>query len=107
PLMESSDVLGPAGTTGKVACATCHNPASGGADSRKLGGTSLGAAWTGRNAPSVVNAVYSQWMFWDGRRDSMWSQALGPIESDHEHNISRVEVARLIYEKYRGPFEKI
>src|SRR5438094_4427867 len=33
PLMESSDVLGPAGTTGKVACATCHNPASGGAAS--------------------------------------------------------------------------
>src|SRR6185369_7349930 len=60
-----------------------------------------------RNAPSVINAAYSSWLFWDGRRDSLWSQALGPVESNHEHNTSRLQVARLIYDKYRGPYETI
>jgi cytochrome c peroxidase len=105
PLVESSE-LGPAGTTGTVACASCHDPAAGGGDARRLA-TSLGAAWTKRNAPTVINAAYSPWLFWDGRRDSLWSQALGPTESDHEQNISRLQVARLIYDRYRAPFEAV
>jgi cytochrome c peroxidase len=107
PLVESSEELGPAGTRGAVACATCHDPAQGGADVRPLGGTSLGAAWTKRNSPSVINAAYSTWLFWDGRRDSLWSQAVAPVESDHEHNFTRVQVARVIYDKYRAPFEGV
>lgn len=96
PLAVASD-LGPVGTPGKVACASCHDPARGGADSRsRPGNTSLGAGFTGRNAPTVVNCVYSRWMFWDGRRDTPWSQALGPVESPVEHNFTRLEVAHLI-----------
>jgi cytochrome c peroxidase len=106
PLVESSE-LGPAGTSGTVACATCHDPAAGGADVRGLGGTSLGAAWTKRNAPTVINAAYSSWLFWDGRRDSLWSQALGPVESDHEANTSRLQVARTIFDKYRVAYEGV
>jgi cytochrome c peroxidase len=105
-LLETSE-LGPAGSPALVACATCHDPGKGGADPRPLGGTSLGAAWTGRNAPSVLNAAYSPWMMWDGRRDSQWSQALGPIEGTHEHNTTRLHLVRTIYEKYRQPYERL
>ena len=74
--------LGAAGETGKVGCASCHNPATGGADHRSLpNATSLGAGYTSRNSPSVINAAYSPlWQFWDGRADSLWSQALAPPE---------------------------
>jgi cytochrome c peroxidase len=110
-LLEDSNVatggLGTAGTPGTVACSTCHDPAAGGADRRPLGGTSLAAAWTGRNSMSVLNAAYSSWLFWDGRRDSLWSQALAPLESATEHNITRLELVHLIFDHYREPYEAI
>ncbi|HXU83918.1 MAG TPA: cytochrome c peroxidase [Polyangia bacterium] len=106
PLLEHSE-LGQEGDMNTMSCATCHDPARGGADIRALGGTSLGAAWTGRNSPTVRNAAHSPWAFWDGRRDSLWSQALGPIEGDVEMNSGRLQTARLIFEKYREPYEKL
>lgn len=107
PLAVDSD-LGKAGESGKVACATCHDPARGGTDHRsKPGNTSLGAGFTGRNAPTVFNAAYSPWMFWDGRKDSVWSQALGPVESPVEHNFTRLEVAHLIRTHYRKPYQAV
>src|SRR5205814_5979480 len=107
PVIEASDDLGPVGTMATMSCATCHDPARGGADIRPLGATSRGAAWTGRNAPTVINAVHSPWIFWDGRRDSLWSQALGPIEGGAEMNSGRLQVARVIFDKYREPYEKL
>lgn len=106
-LLESSESLGPAGSLNAIACSTCHDPGQGGADPRQLGGTSLGAAWTGRHTPTVINAAYSPWMLWDGRRDSMWSQALGPIEGFNEHNTTRLHVVRVIYDLYRPSYEKL
>ena len=101
----SNGATGPAGASGTVGCISCHNPAQGGADVRsRPANTSLGSSWTGRNAPSVYNAAYSPWQFWDGRRDSLWSQALGPVESAGEHNFSRLQVAHLIAQLYAGPY---
>lgn len=106
-LAVASD-LGPEGATGKVSCATCHDPAKGGSDHRSApGNTSLAAGFTGRNAPTVLNAAFSTWMFWDGRKDSVWSQALGPIESPVEHNFTRVGVARVIFQHYRTSYEEV
>lgn len=34
---------------------------------------------------STVGTAHSLWQFWDGRKDSQWSQALGPLESPVEH----------------------
>lgn len=107
PLVLASD-LGPTGAGGRVACASCHDPASGGSDHRSHGNTSLAAGWTGRNAPTVLNAAYSRnWLFWDGRRDSVWSQALGPSESPVEHNGSRLQFARIIWDNYRADYEAV
>ena len=34
--------------------------------------------------------------YWDGRRDSLWSQALTPLETKEEMGTNRVAVTRLI-----------
>lgn len=51
--------------TGQFACATCHNPATGGDGNRE---TSIGHAWqTGpQNAPTIFNAVLNRARFWQG-----------------------------------------
>jgi cytochrome c peroxidase len=105
----ANGALGAAGETGKVACASCHDPAQGGTDRHSRGATSLGAGWTGRNAPTVVNAARSRtpWMFWDGRKDSLWAQALGPPEGAVEINSSRVAVVRHLAAHYRAPYEEL
>jgi cytochrome c peroxidase len=104
----SNGATGPAGASGTVGCISCHDPSQGGIDVRsRPSSTSLGSSWTGRNAPSVYNAAYSPWQFWDGRRDSLWSQALGPVESPAEHNFSRLEVAHLIAQLYSGPYGQV
>jgi cytochrome c peroxidase len=55
----------------------------------------------------IVPAVYSTWQFWDGRADSLWAQALGPIENPVEHGFTRLEVARVLATHYRAPYEQL
>lgn len=106
-LEQSEGGLGPVGATGRVARASCHDPAAAGVDHRSPGGVSLGAGFTGRASPTEINAAYSPWLFWDGRKDSLWSQALGPIESPVEHNTSRLHVARVIHLHYKDKYEAV
>ena len=78
---------------GKVACATCHDPARAFTDGRKV---SHGIAATTRNAPTIIGAAYSPWLFWDGRKDSLWAQALAPFENPGEHGMTRARVVDLV-----------
>ena len=66
-----------------IACAACHSMGLGGADARS---TSLGHRWQhgGRNAPTVLNAVYNTAQFWDGRAKDLTEQAGGPIANPVE-----------------------
>lgn len=66
-----------------IACAACHSMGLGGADARS---TSLGHRWQhgGRNAPTVLNAVYNSAQFWDGRAKDLTEQAGGPISNPIE-----------------------
>jgi len=75
----------------RISCATCHEPERLFTDGRRV---SVGLGRTDRNAPTVVGAAYSPWLFWDGRRDSLWAQALSPLESAAEMGSTRLEVAR-------------
>ena len=90
---------------GKVACATCHVPEQYFSDGRPL---SQGLGTTGRHAPSVLGAAASPFLFWDGRKDSLWAQALGPLESSVEHGISRMGllhgIATRHAERWRAAF---
>ena len=95
---------------GSVACATCHIPGAGFQDNR--GNTSRGVDFTERHAPSVLNAAFgsaegagSVWQLWDGRKDSLWAQALSAPENAVEMGGSRSRVALLIYDKYRVAYE--
>jgi cytochrome c peroxidase len=104
---NQNGALGKEGDPGRVSCASCHYPSDAGVDRRSVpNATSLGASYTGRNAPTVINAAYSDvWQFWDGRADSLWSQALGPPEGSLECNGTRLAVAHLVAGKYRSLYE--
>ena len=55
----------------------------------------------------LIGAAYQAWFFWDGRKDSLWSQAIGPIESSVEHGFTRALCAHLITDKYRKEYEEL
>lgn len=78
---------------GAVSCATCHQPALGFTDGARR---ARGMGETERHTPGLLGAAYSPWLYWDGRKDSLWSQALAPIEHPDEHGADRHAVARLI-----------
>jgi len=78
---------------GEISCATCHLPELYFSDGRAL---SQGLAETPRNAPTVVGLAYSPWLFWDGRRDSLWAQALAPMEAAAEMGATRLAVVRFV-----------
>ena len=61
-----------------ISCNTCHLVGMGGVDGRP---TSVGHNWQhgGRNAPTVLNAVFNTAQFWDGRAADLKEQAGGPI----------------------------
>ena len=89
---------------GKVACATCHMPQLGFVDTTPL---AHGVGTTGRRTMPIAGTAYSPWMFWDGRKDSQWAQALGPLESSVEHGGNRTQYARHIAAFYRKEYESI
>lgn len=68
-----------------ISCASCHDPAKGFADGRKVS-VGVGGKLGRRNAPTVLNAAYSRLQFWDGRAASLEEQAAGPIGNDLEMN---------------------
>ncbi len=89
---------------GKVACATCHLPQLGFVDTTPL---AHGVGTTDRRTMPIAGTAYSPWMFWDGRKDSQWSQALGPLESSVEHGGNRTQYARHIASFYRKEYETL
>jgi cytochrome c peroxidase len=91
---------------GGIACATCHIPAIDFIDSLAR---AEGLDTTRRHTPSITGAAYYPWLFWDGRRDSQWAQALGPLEAAVEHGGSRAQYAHLVYDDadYRAAYGAI
>jgi cytochrome c peroxidase len=89
---------------GTVACATCHQPARDFQDGRPLG---QGVGTTTRRTMPLAGTAYSPWLFWDGRKDSQWAQALGPLESPAEHGGTRTQYAHIIAAHYRTDYEAL
>lgn len=63
---------------GSVACATCHDTSRGFGD-RRMTSEGIGDKLGKRNAPTVLNAVFFQSQFWDGRAATLEEQAKLPI----------------------------
>lgn len=91
---------------GEVACASCHVPELQFTDGRPR---SHGMGDTPRNAPTLIGAAYSPWFFWDGRRDSLWAQALAPLEAREEMGNDRASVVRFVTQdpRYRDAYREI
>ncbi len=91
---------------GAVSCATCHIPLNYFSDNQQF---SNGIKRGERNTPALVGIAYSPWFFWDGRRDSLWAQALSPLENTLEHGSTRSLIAKLIREDkdYRIQYESL
>ena len=68
---------------GAVACAACHAPEKGFADPNRFSIGFKGKRGT-RQAPAVINRVFSRKQFWDGRAASLEEQALGPLTNPVE-----------------------
>ena len=69
--------------SGVFSCNSCHNLATGGDDNME---TSIGHAWQKgpRNSPTVLNAVFNEAQFWDGRAADLAEQAKGPVQAGVE-----------------------
>lgn len=91
---------------GSISCATCHEQEYGLADGRTL---AEGVLPLERHTPALWNVAHQRWFFWDGRADSLWAQALVPLEDPLEHAFARVEVARAVHAdpELRGIYEDI
>jgi cytochrome c peroxidase len=89
---------------GAVSCASCHQPDRQFQDGRPLGqgvGTGL------RRTMPLAGAGHAAFTFWDGRKDSLWSQALGPLEDPAEHGGNRLAYAHLVRAHYRVQYEAL
>lgn len=89
---------------GTVSCATCHRPELAFTDGLPRG-KALGEV--DRNTRSIVGSAYSPWLFWDGRKDSLWAQALDPLEHEAEHGGTRLQYAHVIAQNYREDYEDL
>ncbi len=104
----SSATLGQQGDSGRVSCAGCHLPGAGFVDTRSPHAqVSLAAQWTLRKSPSLLEVAYAPLYNWDGRRDAIWNQALGVMESNREFNSGRLFVAEQLFRLHRVEYEAI
>ena len=71
----------------EVSCASCHDPKHGWADSKDRS-VGVPGERLGRHSPTIINAGYQRFQFWDGRAGSLEEQALGPIQSPAEMNMN-------------------
>ena len=83
---------------GTVSCATCHDPDKGFADGKKVG-EGVGGKKGTRNSPTVLNSMFNEFQFWDGRAATLEEQAKGPMINPVEmgmgdHNLVVAAVAK-------------
>jgi len=69
-----------------MSCASCHDPASAFSDGKPRAIGFRGKELD-RHTPTVLNAAYDSYQFWDGRAVSLEQQAAGPITSTAEMNL--------------------
>ena len=94
---------------GTVSCATCHDPATAFTDGNMLAVGVERKVGT-RNAPTVLNAMFSRHLFWDGRARTLEEQAKQPLVNplemgmpDHGAVVARLEAVP----EYRRQFREV
>ena len=88
----------------KFSCASCHQPRlyfTDGLARARAHGTAL------RSTPTLLGAAWSPWQYWDGRKDSLWSQALGPIEHPGEMALDRTSFAKKLLQHHGDEYRAL
>jgi cytochrome c peroxidase len=77
---------------GTVSCSTCHDPALAFTD-RKPTSVGIKGRVGQRNAPTILNALYNETQFWDGRVKTLEEQAALPIVNSVEMGHPNLDAA--------------
>ena len=93
---------------GERSCATCHHPDWGFSEPLPTALDSAGQPMT-RHTPTLWNAAYREFLFWDGRATSLEEQALISIESSSELSQSIDDLVARIDDvpEYRAQFNAV
>jgi cytochrome c peroxidase len=75
-----------------VSCGTCHDPARAFTDGRPVSVGIHGRVGQ-RNAPTILNALYNETQFWDGRANTLEQQAAMPITNPFEMGMASLAAA--------------
>jgi cytochrome c peroxidase len=89
---------------GNISCSTCHQLEHQFQDGLPRG---HGLADTDRRTMPLSGVAYNSWFFWDGHRDSLWSQAITPMEEPREHGGDRAFYAHFMKREYGERYERI
>jgi cytochrome c peroxidase len=92
--------------TGLQSCSSCHNPALAYGDGLTKGADG-GVNPLPRRSPTIINAVLSDALMWDGRFDTLEAQALGAIQSTTVMNMPIAMVVERLgaVDAYRKMFD--
>lgn len=99
---------GQVGERGQVSCASCHQGEVLFTDQRSQPNhVSLGLGWTPRHTQSVIGSASFDFILWDGRADSLWLQAIRPLDNPREQGLTRLGLAHTVFRLYRAEYEGI
>jgi len=90
--------------SGTVSCATCHQPGLYFTDGLPR---ATGEGSFHRHTMALIGVAWSPWLTWDGKADSLWSQALLPLENPVEQGLDRTAIAHLIARDHATAYEAI
>lgn len=89
---------------GTVSCSTCHKIDRQFQDDLPQ---AVGIGRTNRRTMPLAGVARDPWFFWDGRRDSLWAQALTPLENPLEQAGNRAAFAHYIKKRFGERYERI
>ncbi|HEX6426199.1 MAG TPA: cytochrome c peroxidase [Niastella sp.] len=91
----------------QISCATCHNPSLAFSDGRPKSASNVKGHTVQRNAPSLLNAVYSRRYFYDMRAFTLEQQAEHVIFNQMEFNTAYPAILQKLNNNdlYKGLFK--
>lgn len=91
---------------GELSCASCHQPDRAFTDGLP---TAMGVQKNNRNTQGLLGVSRHNWFYWDGRKDSLWAQALVPFEAPDEMGGTRLHVLRVVADDddYRKQYQQL
>ena len=91
-----------------VSCASCHAPDKGWSNGERFA-TGIKGQKGNRSAPTIINAAYQSFQFWDGRAIEVEGQALGPIQNPIEMDMTLPELVEKLnkIDGYKKQFQAV